>query len=1269
MLSSTYTPKDHEKDIYKRWMTAQVGSPEAQAASQNVSALVSNSTHSILMPPPNLTGNMHAGHAFQHFLMDTLSRYNRLQGKLNLWYPGVDHAGIQLEGVIDKLIKKGEFDEVLKNKAVALFSETEDNKEHLPQVLKETNRELWFDLAWSKVNEWRDNQKNQASVLGDTPDYNRQLFTLDDRATDTVMYAFTKYWQDGLLYKSSYLINWSVGLQTALSDIAGEIEFETRTDPFVTFEYCPVAFDLQADKTHIPLLAKLHHYFDTHPIVVSTVRPETIFGDVAVALHPNRFVRNLQDAGFSLDEIAEAKRLVQAGEIGMKLGIKSLGVQNIQLIIADEVDEKFGTGALKITPASDIVDYNLFNKYIGGEFPHSVGRDGKLTEISGSDFAGLTVEQGRLAVIKRLAETGFIPVKNEFEGQAAQILAEVSQNLTSEHFNTTDFSYEEGQKRLQEMLGEAGQKLQIDWNYEHNVSLCERSKTVIEPLISEEFFVSFSQKAASTGKSLQQHGLEGVAETEFYTSEYGQRATQFLENIHDWCISRNLVWGHRIPVWYNLDTNPERKFYSFQEIKSPFVGKKYFVFDFDGVVWNGLKSDLQVGIDLGLKAGGSKEQAIKDFWSYFEQPKHSRKNNLSLEETKTWKKTQMEYGLLRNKYIDSDGFFETFTNTIKSLKGIKTAVVSSSYEGYIKPIVETSGMQFDEILGSESSLSKEEKLEMLARKWGVNIDEIVYFTDTKTDVIELVNILPKENIIGCGWGYQGVDTLKEVLPVSQILEQETDFEKNLILPLKVQPHKPTEAGTWVQEEKILDTWFSSCLWPLSTLGFVEYQQFVSENKESAIATSDFDFAQFYSTQEMTTAKEIFYLWIVRMIVLGKYFTSQLPQNLPQFNKIPFQSVIITPTILDEKGRKMSKSLGNGLDPVTQIEKYSADSLRMAMLSGMIPNRNMRMGGNLADTMCEKYRNVGNKLWNVARFLEAKSEGKVFSTTIDFDGIHAPSMWILDKFIIAEEAVAMHVSTYELAHAIEALYHFIWDEFADWYVEYLKTDDTQLNVAWNILRQFVILASPFIPFEAEVLWRDFFGESTLLAFEVYNSGWSQTVKNSVITSQSSGSTIASGFVIQPDSETHEFDVIIQFISSIRSTRGLFAIDPARVVEVFTPSTLLNHYASFIRLAGKCEVKNEARERLYEIKNPQYHYSIDILSYLPDIQKEIARTKKAIETSQKQAEALEKQLQNPQFLERAEPEAITEKRENLANRETEIREQKEKFTFLIESGAGV
>jgi valyl-tRNA synthetase/predicted alpha/beta hydrolase family esterase len=823
-------------------------------------------------------------------------------------------------------------------------------REDWPQFIKKNHPDLWLQLAWTKVNEWRDNQQNQAKVLGDTPDYGRELFTLDDRATKMVNYAFQKYWEDGLVYKGAYLVNWSVGLMTAVSDVAGEIEYEKRTDPFVTFEYkvhiVSTFFktNLNSDE-HSNKIQSLISKLQTKTLQVATVRPETIFGDVAIAVHPERLkdLLNLSEA-----EAMLLKNLLFRNELDVILKVSSLSIFSVKLIIADEVDPNFGTGALKITPASSQEDYDIFNKYIGGNFPHSIGRDGKLTEVCG-EFAGLTVEQGRLAVIKRLAETGYIPVKEEFKNESAEILAEVKANLESESFDATVYSYAEGQKRLQEMLGEAGKKLAIDWNYEHNVSICERSKTVIEPLISEEFFLSYQTPAKSTGKTLQQHGFEGVSEVQFFSADYQERANNFIENIHDWCISRDLVWGHKIPVWYNLDVNPDKRLYSKNELDK-FVAEKRI-------------SPIKIQPTKPTEPGNwVQETKIFDTWfsstlwplSTLDFVEYKQKEEKlfvihggdSFETETEYLEFIKNWNLSPQDYLDIDSNWGSWKRELqKSFKNRHIQVIYPSFPDKLNAKYEAWKIWFEKILVQTGS----NNLNLLGHSLGGNF-LLKYLSESELKVNNLYLVASCQNIGDFKTG-NDFDLIQKNCENITIYHSKDDQ----VVPFSV----AQEIASKLPKAKLIEFEHRG---HFVEADFVELKSQIAENLRVENKT---DFERFYPTQEMTTAKEIFYIWIVRMIILGKYFTG----------KIPFEKVIITPTILDEKGRKMSKSLGNGLDPVVAIDQFSSDSLRLAMLGGMIPNRNMKMGGKLAENIMQKYRNFGNKIWNVARFLESKEGEK------------------------------------------------------------------------------------------------------------------------------------------------------------------------------------------------------------------------------------------------------------------------------------------------------
>lgn len=1028
-LLPNYNPNENEAKIYQDWQQKNIGSPEIQETIQGATIGV----YTNLMPPPNLTGDLHAGHAFGHYLMDTLTRIHRQKSEKSLWLPGVDHAGIQLEGVMDKVIKAGEFDTELDS-----IVDLPTNKDDWPKFLKKNYKEVWLKLAWQKANEWRGNQAKQSSVLGDTPDHGRNLFTLDEQAVNTVNFAFKKYYEDGLIYKKNYLINWSVGLQTALSDVPEDIGYEKRKDPFVTFEYhsCNVGRWQNGENWELitKLADKIESFFNKNPVRVSTVRPETIFGDVAVAIHPDTFNKLLLVNNFNNIELEKILYLIKKNclDINFTNPIMS-GGDFIKLILAEEVDQNFGTGALKITPAHDLTDYNIFHKYLSkGWFYQAVGRDGKLTEICG-ESAGLTVEEGRKKTIYKLIKNNYVPIKKEFAVDT-KLDDYIANYLGVDKDETIGWS-----------------KYEIDWNYEHNVTICERSKTVVEPLISEEFFLSYSNKD-SKGKSLQEYGLEGIQETNYYPESFQKLGLDYVKNLKDWCISRDLIWGHKMPIWYNLELNPEKKFYGAKELCK------------------------------------------------FHYIKINKEN-------------------------------------------------------------------FSEIVG----------------KYTIMYEEISYAGNLRS-LNTFLNVLGEINIQG----------------------------NNLML---IQSSKPTTPGNWVQEEKILDTWFSSCLWPLSTLNYLDH-----------IAGKVTDFDTYYPTQDMVTAREIFYAWIVRMTVIGKYFTG----------KIPFENVVITPTIQDEQGKKMSKSLKNGLEPVHAISNFSSDSLRMAMLGGMIPNRNMRLGGNLADKLMEKYRNFGNKVWNIARFLESKEAQKK-----QFNHPNSASVWIMHKFVVLQGELEKNLLTYEFTHSINAIYSFLWNDFADWYVEYLKTDETQLAFAYKLFRQFIITLSPYLPFETQVLWQDYFQQKNLIVFEKLDLNWYTKFSS--------------------EGNSDEFQNIIEFIQEVRSIKGLYAIDPVTIINIFVDNGTFWDYENFIKLTARASIHFQ-KELNGQFVNSKIGYAVNILDYIKDKEFELNRTKKLVDGLKKQVFQLEAQLSNQKFIDNAELEAILQKKKDLEERNFELTAQENKLKIL-------
>jgi len=821
-------------------------------------------------------------------------------------------------------------------------------KKDWPKFLKKNHTDIWYKLAWSKVKEWRNNQKEQAEILGDTPDYSRNLFTLDERSNRMVNFAFEKYFKDGLIYKGAYLINWSVGLQTALSDVAGEIEYEKRIDPFVTFEYQAINYkildeDLAQNLGSLNLEKYLKKPEVWPRLRMFTVRIETKFTDLAVAMHPSKFENYFNQDIFTNQASTELQTMfldgVKNGLIDIFYDLPPLKSAPVKLVFSKKVDPNFGTGIVKLTPGHDIFDFNLYQEFVkegklpAGAIQTCVDRDGKLKKEFAGEYAGLTVEEARPLIIKKLIEGGFIP---KMDSHPSKPLEGVATNTEFLSLSTVAEKYK--------WLEEKYPQYAVDWKYEHNVTICERSKTVIEPLISEEFFLDYKKPVQSQfgRKTLQEFGLEGVAETNFYSSDFKNRAENFLENINNWCISRDLVWGHKIPVWYNLNVNPEKRFYSFKELERI------------------ANSELPMTISAkkpDLPGNWVQEEKIFDTW--FSSCLWPLSTLNFLDYTK-----QKQQVLI----IHGGEVFETETEYQEFLK--KSEVRFKSAESF-----KDWKMNFLENLHKHANLEviyPEMPLKQKAsyQDWKIVFEKVVPTHQTlighSLGGIFLAKYLAENDL-----------KVKQLHLVSAPFQNLGDFilpkdlsklEKN-VEEIFIWHSTDDEIVDFEEAEKYAEKLPKARLMSFKDRGhFLQSEFFELEREILKSARKDKEltlFEQFYPTDEMTTAKEIFYLWIVRMIILGKYFTGQ----------IPFKSVVITPTILDDKGRKMSKSLGNGLDPKKAIDAFSSDALRMAMLSGMIPNRNMKMGGRIANELMEKYRNFGNKVWNVGRFLWEEGEGK------------------------------------------------------------------------------------------------------------------------------------------------------------------------------------------------------------------------------------------------------------------------------------------------------
>ena len=690
-LPKTYDPKSVEDKLYKFWVDSGFFHAEVNPDKK---------PYTIVIPPPNVTGQLHMGHAFDETLQDILIRTKRMQGYSALWLPGTDHAGIATQIKVEENLRK---------------------EEGLTRY--DLGREEFLKRVWAWKDKFGSRIISQLKKLGTSCDWDRERFTMDEGCSKAVREVFVNLYNKGLIYKGHRIINWCPHCATALSD--AEVEYETQPGKLWHIRY-PLADG-------------------SGELVVATTRPETFMGDTGVAVNPN-------------DE--RYKHLIGKTCI--------LPIMNREIpIFGDEyVDMEFGTGCVKVTPCHDPNDFEMGQRHDLEQI--LVFNEDATVNANGGKYEGMDRYECRKAVVKDLEEGGWL-VKIE--------------------------------------------------DHEHNVGTCYRCGTTVEPMTSAQWFV----KMAPLAKPAMDVVNEG--KTKFVPDRFSKTYLRWMENVHDWCISRQLWWGHRIPAFYCEDCGE--------------------------------------------------------------------------------------------------------------------------------------------------------------------------MTVSKTDVCTC----PK-----CG-------------------------------------------GTHIhQEEDVLDTWFSSALWPFSTLGWPD-------------KTKELDY--FYPTSTLVTGYDIIFFWVARMIFSG----------VEHMGETPFKTVYIHGLVRDAQGRKMSKSLGNGIDPLEVIDQYGADALRFTLATGNSPGNDMRF----SDERVQASRNFCNKIWNASRFIQ-------MNLTIDKDkAVELPSdlaiedKWIISKFNTLVADVTRNIDQYELGLAAAKLNDFIWENFCDWYIEIAKTrlqtgDENVQKVLCYVLSGAMQLLHPFMPFITETIWQ-------------------------------------------------------------------------------------------------------------------------------------------------------------------------------------------------------
>ena len=874
-LPKNYDPNKVEDKWYDYWMENDLFRAEVDRSKE---------PFSIVMPPPNVTGQLHMGHALDNTLQDILTRWKRMKGFASLWLPGTDHASIATEV---KVVNK------LRNEGI--------DKDKL-------GREGFLEKAWEWKDEYGNRITNQLKKMGSSCDWSRERFTMDEGCSKAVTEVFIQLYEKGLIYQGDYIVNWCPSCQTTLSDV--EVEHEEHEGKLYYIKY-PIKDS------------------DDY-ITVATTRPETMLGDTAIAVNPS-------------DE--RYKDLIG------KTVILPLMEREIPVIADPFVDSDFGTGMVKVTPAHDPNDFDMGERN-DLEVVKVIDEDANMTDITGK-YAGMDRYECREEVIKDLDEENLL--------------------------------------------------VKID-SHEHSVGQCYRCDTVIEPLVSKQWFVKMEPLAEPAIKAVKEGDIKFIPE------RFSKVYLNWMENIKDWCISRQLWWGHRIPVWYCQDCE-------------------------------------------------------------------------------------------------------------------------------------------------EVNVSREEPTECT----------------------------------NCG------------------------------------------SSNLKQDEDVLDTWFSSALWPFSTLGWPE-------------ETEELDF--FYPTDVLVTGRDIIFFWVARMIFMGLEF----------MDEVPFDDVYVHGLIRDAQGRKMSKSLGNGIDPIEVIEEFGADALRFTLITGNTPGNDMRF----REERLEASRNFANKIWNASRFILMNLEDFDYAEIDKEDlKLNLADKWMLSRTNEVTKKIDKAMERYSFGEMSKTLYDFIWNEYCDWYIEILKerfyqdkdlaAKKTAQYMGLNILGNILKLLHPVMPMITEEIWQKLpISEQSIMitSWPEYNE--EELDKNA----------------------EEKMDLIMSVIKAVRNIRNEMKVDPGRKIEAIL---LADNKKEQILKEGESYLKNLASiedltitTKLEDRPQPASTAIVEgvevilPLEGMVDIEKELDRLKKELEDVKYEIERAKGKLANEGFVNNAPEELVEGEREKVE----EYKEKKEKLMERIE-----
>jgi valyl-tRNA synthetase len=993
-MDKSYSFKDIEDKIYKNWEEKGLFNPD------NLDLGDDAERYAISMPPPNVTGVLHLGHALENSIMDIETRFQRMQGKKVLLLPGTDHAAVATQAKVEKkLIEEG---------------------------IKNPRKELGREKLLKKIKEFAEDSKStilkQIRTMGTSCDWSRLAYTYDETRCEAVNKVFVKMYNDGLIEKGYRVVNWSVKGQSTCSD--DELEHEERQTMLYTFKY-------SAD----------------FPISIATTRPETKLGDTAVAVNPDD----------------ERYKEYIGQEFTVNIGAKA--PLKIKVIADEEIDLEFGTGAVGVTPAHSMIDFDLKNKH-NLELIKVIGEDGRMTEEAGSEYAGLTTLEAREKLVEWLKSKGLMEKEEEIV---------------------------------------------------HNVGKSDRFKDVVEVIPMEQWFVMVNKEIPGKGKSLKDlmrsvvtSGLNNdKTKTIKITPErFEKQYLRWIDNLRDWCISRQVWWGHRIPVWYRSTVD---------------------------------NSQLTINNSLNFR-----DRLMFDLIK--EGKKTIETRALNPEEKDRYFGDIKAGDILDLKYIEDDKTIEEFKVKVKR---------ASAYKN------------------TEEMLMTEE----IETIWpGKNQGELIEFQKSISGYKEKIE---KNGIIA--------------LEIEMIHDQEIYVGENA-----------PEGEGWIQDEDTLDTWFSSGLWTFSTLGWPEETE---------------DFKKYHPTAWMQMGYEILFFWMARMILMSVYV----------LDDIPFKDVYIHGILRAKDGRKFSKSLGNGIDPIEVAHQYGTDALRLSLILGNTPGNDSRY----YEEKVESARNLINKLWNISRYILLNSpststgQAKEQATNNKFDKekLSLSDKWILSELEVLIETVTNHLEQYNFSMAGEELREFTWNKLADWYLEATKFDEsTEKEKVLNfVLENLLKLWHPFIPFVTEKIWEEM-GNTNLITSE-----WPKTSSLPLPRGRTGGG----------------FEIIQSIITAIRNARAENKVEPSRKVKAVIyagkHAGLIEDNEALIKGMRTGILDIEIKEAGAKHEKAIFVAVGDIEIYLLgaiDEEKEKKRLRESIERLEQLIAMTEKKLADKSFVERA-PQPIVDK----------------------------